>query len=94
LIGLCASLRTVQAIGTDGEKALADALAENFPHAIHLRCFCYLQQYIESHLCHKRFPSTVIVEYVIDIFGWRENETVYEGLVDCLDADSFYSQLH
>ena len=93
LIGLRSSLRSIQAIGTDGEKALADALTESFPHAIHLRCFRHLQQNIESHLRGNQFPSTAIREYVKEIFGWRNNDTVYEGLVDCVDAQSFNSQL-
>ena len=93
LIGLRSSLKSVQAIGTDGEKALADALTENFPHAIHLRCFCHLQQNVESHLREKQFPSAVIRQYVKDIFGWRDHDTVYEGLVDSVDAQSFNSQL-
>ena len=32
-------LSDVISYGTDGEKALSDALAEAFPLAIHLRCF-------------------------------------------------------
>ena len=44
LTGLRSSLRIIQAIGTDGEKALSDALTESNPHAIHLRCFRHLQQ--------------------------------------------------
>ena len=88
------SLKSVQAVGTDGEKALADALTENFPHAIHLRCFCHLQQNIESYLSDKQFPSSVIQEYIKDIFGWRDHKNAYEGLVDCVDAQSFSYQLH
>jgi len=35
----------------------------------------------------------VIREYVKDIFGWRDHDTIYEGLVDCIDTQSFNSQL-
>ena len=48
---------------------------------------------IESHLRDNQFPSTVIREYVKEIFGCRNGDTIYEGLVDCLDAQSFKSQL-
>ena len=55
--------------------------------------FVTYNKIIESHLRDKQFPSTVIQEYVKEIFGWRNGDTIYEGLVDCIDAQSFNSQL-
>ena len=50
LISLRPGISSIQAVGTDGEKLLVDALARNFPYASQLRCFCHLQQNLETHL--------------------------------------------
>ena len=46
-----------------------------------------------AYLCVCSSILIVIREYVKDIFGWRDHDTIYEGLVDCIDAQSFNSQL-
>lgn len=46
------------------------------------------------HLHGLQFPQTLIKEYTHDIFGWSEtNGTYHEGLVDCYDSQSFYTNL-
>ena len=94
LIGLQPKICSIQAIGTDGEKALIDALSQNFSHASQVRCFRHLQQNVEQHLRDNQFPLGVVKEFIQDIFGWRESDgTVHEGLVDCCSADDFNGKL-
>ena len=94
LIGLQPKICSIQAIGTDGEKALVDALSQNFSHASQVRCFHHLQQNVEQHLRDNQFPLGVVKEFIQDIFGWRESDgTVHEGLVDCCSADDFNGKL-
>ena len=105
LIGLQPTVRGIEAVGTDGEKALVEAWSQNFPHASQVRCFRHLQQNVEQHLRENQFPSGVVKEYIQDIFGWCDSEgivhegivhegIVHEGLVDCCSADDFNSKLH
>ena len=94
LIGLRPEISTIQAVGTDGEKPLVDALARNFPYASQLRCFRHLQQNLETHLKDNQFPSNVIKEYIHEIFGWVDTDgTVHEGLVDSYTVEDFDQHL-
>ena len=54
VIGLNQQIACVKAVGTDGEKNLADAALLNSFQAAHVRCFRHLQQNIEMHLCDKQ----------------------------------------
>ena len=90
LNGLKQEVASVKAIGTDGEKSLADAAIRNFPQAAHVRCFRHLQQNIERHLRDQQFPSPIIKVFVRDIFGWKDTDgSYYEGLVDSCDIVKF-----
>ena len=48
LVGLKQEVGEVKAVGTDGEKALVDAVLRNFPKVVHIRCFRHLQKNIEG----------------------------------------------
>ena len=90
LIGLKREIEHINAVGTDGEKNLVDAVIRNFPHVSHIRCFRHLQQNIEMHLRDREFPPSVVKKYTHDISGWSETDGSYhEGLVDCRDIESF-----
>ena len=94
LIGLRPGISTIQAVGTDGEKPLIDALARNFPYASQLRCFRHLQQNLEANLKDKHFPAKVVNEYIREVFGWADTDgTVHEGLVDSYTAEDFDQHL-
>ena len=94
LVGLKQELTAVKAIGTDGEKSLADAAIRNFPQAAHVRCFRHLQQNIERHLHDQQFPPTISKTLVRDIFGWNDSDGTYrEGLVDSCDTNAFDNDL-
>ena len=90
LIGLRPGISSIQAVGTDGEKPLVDALARNFPYASQLRCFRHLQQNLETHLRDNQFPPNVINEYIHEVFGWGDTDgTVHEGLVNSYTVEDF-----
>ena len=50
LIGLSPGLSHIKAVGTDGERAIIDALHQQFCEAQYLQCFRHLQKNIERHL--------------------------------------------
>lgn len=50
LIGFKKELRNVLAFGSDGDKALVEALSHNFPNAIQLHCFLHFQKNVEQKL--------------------------------------------
>ena len=82
------------AVGTDGEKNLVEAVLQNFPHHSHVHCFRHSQQNIEMHLRNQQFPPSVVKEYTRDIFSWNEVEGAYhKGLVDCSDIENFNTNL-
>lgn len=94
LNGLKQEIAAVKAIGTDGEKSLADAATRNFPQAAHVCCFRHLQQNIERHLHDQKFSPTTIKTLVRDILGWVDSDgTSHEGLVDSCDINAFYLDL-
>lgn len=70
--------------GTDGDKALVEALSHNFPFATQLRCFIHFKRNIEAKLQELGLPSHILQEFVADIFGKRVGNTYQNGLVDCL----------
>ena len=61
--------------GTDGEKALSDALSETFPLATHLRCFIHFKRNIESNLHSLKVKD--YGQYYAEMFG-KQVGTVYE----------------
>ena len=94
IVGLRPKLSHIQAVGTDGEKALIDAIEKCFPHASQLRCFRHLQQNVEMYLRDKQFPQSAITEYTREIFGYVDSEsTVHEGLVDSFTSLDFDERL-
>ena len=52
------------AFGTDGDKALVEALSHNFPIATQLRCFIHFKKNVEQKLCDFGMPSALIQEYI------------------------------
>ena len=90
IVGLQPKLTYVQVVGTDGEKALVDAIGKSFPHASQLRCFRHLQQNVETYLRDKQFPQNAINEYTQEIFGFVDSDNaVHEGLVDSYTSEEF-----
>ena len=85
LVGLKAKLQDIQCFGTDGEKALEEALRTQFKYAIHLRCFLHFRGNIESKLSELCISKASAREFIHDIFG--NPVQLEEGLVDA-DANN------
>ena len=90
LVGLRPELR---AFGTDGEKALVDALSHEFRYAIHLTCFIHVRQNIKRKLQELQYPQMVMTEILNDIFGCKQGDTFAEGIVDSWSEDEFDKKL-
>ena len=50
LIGLNKGLKQILAFGTDGDKAVVEALSHNFPFATQLHCFIHFRKNVETKL--------------------------------------------
>ena len=93
LIGLRPELRALQAFGTDGEKALADAFSHEYRYASRLSCFIHYRQNIKQQLRDRHFPEAVAKTVLDDIFGIQLGEVFAEGLVDCASNEEFGRKL-
>lgn len=89
LIGLRKDLKHILAFGSDGDKAIVEALSHNFPFAIQLRCFLHFKKNVEKKLKEFAIPSQVAQEFLLDIFGKRVANTFQEGLVDSCSVQEF-----
>lgn len=80
----------VRAVGTDGEKALVNALFAVFPCGlIHLRCFLHMKDNIRRKLTDMAFPESTRERIVKDIFGMRQGTIYVKGLLDADDVHEF-----
>ena len=93
LIGLRPELRALQAFGTDGEKALADAFGHEYRYATRLSCFIHCRQNIKQQLRDRHFPEAVAKTVLDDIFGCQQGEVFAEGLVDSASNEDFSTKL-
>ena len=85
-------LGDVISYGTDGEKALSDALGEAFPSlAIHLRCFRHFRGNFQSHL--KNLGINETRSYYDEVFG-KQDGSIYQGLLDANSEDEFDARLN
>ena len=72
------------AFGTDGDQALIEAFAHNFPLAYQLRCFIHMRRNLESKLKENGLPSSVAQEFISDVFGKHIGGTYESGLLPTL----------
>lgn len=91
LVGLRHGFDHILAVGTDGESVLVDAVKHQFPWCLHVHCFRHLQNNIERHSQENHFPTSAIVAYKRDIFGWTDHQEklYHEGLVDSESGVAF-----
>ena len=92
MVGLCPDLVTLQAFGTDGEKALSDGFQLQFVNARHLLCFIHVRDCIIRKLRDLGISGTASKPFLYDIFGKQEGTHRYSALVDC-DPQEFDKQL-
>ena len=69
LVSLCPSLKDLWCFGTDGEKALENALQVQFKSAIHLRCFLHFRGNLEAKLSDLGVSKSDAQEFVKDVLG-------------------------
>ena len=79
-------MRNLQAFGTDGEKALANALHTVFNKAVHVRCFLHFKGNLDSRLQDLGIPKHERIEFLRDVFG---NPLQLEGGLVDVDDNSF-----
>jgi hypothetical protein len=91
LTSIRGQLSNVICYGTDGEKALSDALAEAFPLGIHLRCFRHFRGNFLSFLTNLKIGETR--SYFEEVFGKQEGNVYQVGLVDAASEDEFDARL-
>ena len=84
---------SLQAFGTDGERALSNAFNEEFPVADHHCCFIHLRKNIEMKLSSIGINGRYQNEFLDDIFGHNAAAISYHGIVDSDDSDDFYAKL-
>ena len=82
-------LRSTLCFGTDGDKALVEGFAHNFPYALQLRCFIHFKKNVQEKLRTSGFPSSVSDKVLADIFGKHTGSVYKEGLVDCVSEEAF-----
>ncbi len=93
LISIRPELKQIKAIGTDGELALCNAVKDNFPNAIHLRCLKHIKDSIEHRLRDLKFDKKGLQEILDDIFGRISDGVKEVGLADAVDNDDFFEKL-
>ena len=87
LVGLKPSLRSLKVFGTDGEKAISNAMHVVFERAVHLRCFLHFKGNLDMKLREYGVPKSERMEFLRDVFGNPlELET---GLVDAESEQEF-----
>lgn len=94
LVGMRSSLCNVLSVGTDGEKALSNAVCNTFTSATHLRCFKHVKDNIEEKLRKDLNIAEVCVSEILnDILGYKVDGVHFLGLVDAKSEDDFLDKL-
>lgn len=83
----------MQAFGTDGEKALAEAFSQQFHYAVHLTCFLHCRRNIKGQLQTLNYPEHAIREVLDDIFSCQQGNVLSEGLVDSANEEDFSQKI-
>lgn len=94
LVGISPKLANILAFCTDGEEAVVKAFNQQFPFAVHLRCFRHMKQDIQRKLnIDMGFSTDSVSAIIASIFGQKDGPTFFEGLVDANSEVEFDSQL-
>ena len=83
----------LNAIGTDGEEALSSAFQSIFPSSVHLLCQIHKQDNITRKLRSLNVKELGMKQIISDIFGHRNGDSVFHGLVDATDSCDFGERL-
>ena len=82
-------IRNLLAFGTDGDKAIVEAFAHNFPYTLQLHCFHHLKRNVEEKLHSIEIPKQTTEAFITDIIGKQVGAVYKEGLVDCGSEEAF-----
>ena len=86
-LSLKSSLRNLKAFGTDGEKAISNAMQIVFDKAIHLRCLLHFRGNLDSKLKEFHVPKHERIEFLRDVFG--NPSELQTGIVDADTEEEF-----
>ena len=90
LVGLKSSLRNLRAFGTDGEKAISNAMHVVFDKPVHLRCFLHFKGNLVTKLRDFGIPRHDRIEFLRDVFG--NPEELETEIVD-VETDEEFREL-
>lgn len=93
IVDLCPDLVTLQAYGTDWEKALSDGFQLQFASSKHFLCFIHVRHCIVRKLRELGICGAACKPFISDISGSQEGTHKYSGLVDCDLPVDFDKQL-
>ena len=80
----------LRSFGTDAEKALEKALAEEVPESVKLRCISHFRNNVKEHL--KDFDAESKSKIICQVFGQNDGDGVYkEAFLDSDSAELFQS---
>lgn len=93
LVRLNSNTKRIQAIGTDGEKAIGEGFLLQFPNVKHLLCFRHMRQNFERKLRDLGIHDPYVTSFCTEIFGRQEGTSFRSGLVDCSSEAEFTTKL-
>ncbi len=93
LLELKPGLKSIQAIGTDGDVALSNAFVNKLENITHLRCFLHERQNIDRHLNTVGVSEFNRKMILADIFGQQVGSTFQEGVIDSENAEEFWLRM-
>ena len=93
VVCLCPQLSSLKAFGTDGEKALGDAFAQQFRDANHLLCFIHVKERIKMKLRDLGVGDNCTKLFLNEIFGQEQGTHLFCGWVDCNSHTEFDDKL-
>ncbi len=85
MVKYCPELNELQAVGTDCEKALINAVIVIFQKALHLLCDLHMKDNIDEKMREYQLDPSLCVEIRQKIFGKKVGHSKVPGLVDCQD---------
>ena len=85
MVKYCPKLKELQAIGTDCEKALINAVVSVFQMALHLLCDLHMKDNIDEKMREYQLDPSLCVEIRQKIFGKKIGHSKVPGMVDCRD---------
>ena len=93
LLALKPELKSIKAIGTDGEEALFNAFSKKIDNIIYLRCFLHKRQNIDRHLKTVGVSEYNRKDVIADLFGRQVGSKFEEGIVDSETPEEFWLRM-